>query len=370
MDNQTNSGEINIFNFLKQAGDFDIFPYEGNINFEDSNKYQKLELSTAQKIYINALIQQLPLAVTASNMPQMYTLTFPEGLPHTLMHLKNGGFATSIIGADGKIVGMASLTPMVAEAAIIGIFTAMSILTGQFFLCQINKELQKINQKLDEIISFLYGDKKAELLSEVSFVKCAYENFNSIMAHEQQRIATISGLQQAKKIAMKDIEFYINDLENTINSIEVNGKIVTNIVESAEKSYQSKDCLDLSTQLYIMSSLMEIYYAQNHDEKYIKYVEEEMYHYIEKSEKRLLSSFSTLKGIVSRAKEKKLKDENNQLVDKEKLQQKCEKIEISLKEESGVAMRKSLSSALHMATQKTEYYLSNNGDVYSKVLNL
>lgn len=185
MDNQTNSGEINIFNFLKQAGDFDIFPYEGNINFEDSNKYQKLELSTAQKIYINALIQQLPLAVTASNMPQMYTLTFPEGLPHTLMHLKNGGFATSIIGADGKIVGMASLTPMVAEAAIIGIFTAMSVLTGQFFLCQINKELQKINQKLDEIISFLYGDKKAELLSEVSFVKCAYENFNSIMAHEQ-----------------------------------------------------------------------------------------------------------------------------------------------------------------------------------------
>ena len=109
------------------------------------------------------MIQQLPLAVTASNMPQMYTLTFPEGLPHTLMHLKNGGFATSIIGADGKIVGMASLTPMVAEAAIIGIFTAMSVLTGQFFLCQINKELQKINQKLDEIISFLYGDKKAEL---------------------------------------------------------------------------------------------------------------------------------------------------------------------------------------------------------------
>jgi len=69
-------------------------------------------------------------------------------------------------------------------------------------------------------------------------------------------------------------------------------------------------------------------------------------------------------------KEKKLKDENNQLVNKENLQQKCEKIEISLKEESGVAMRKSLSSALHMATQKTEYYLSNNGDVYSKVLNL
>lgn len=365
MDNQTNSGEINIFNFLKQAGDFDIFPYEGNINFEDSNKYQKLELSTAQKIYINALIQQLPLAVTASNMPQMYTLTFPEGLPHTLMHLKNGGFATSIIGADGKIVGMASLTPMVAEAAILGFFTAMSVITGQFFLFQINKELKKINQSLDKIVEFLYGDKKAELMSEVNFTKYVYQNYTSIMTHEQQRIATISGLQQAKKVAIKDVEFYMCDLENTVNDMKENWNIGTNIGHC----YQSKDCLELSMQLYIMSTLLEMYYSQNYDKNYIKYIEDEICSYIRKSEKRMLKSFSSLQTVLDKANPKKMKDKNGKMIDKDKLREQCNKVVQILEDEEETPMQKSLHSILQAATKKTEYYLTNNGDVYSKVLN-
>ena len=61
-------------------------------------------------------------------------------------------------------------------------------------------------------MDFLYGDKKAELMSEISFTKYAFENYASIMAHEAQRAATITSLQSAKKVAMNDIEFYIHDL--------------------------------------------------------------------------------------------------------------------------------------------------------------
>ena len=74
----------------------------------------------------------------------------------------------------------------------------MAFASGQYFITQVNSELQKINQNIDKILEFLYGDKKAELLSEVSFVKYAYENFSSIMAHDEQRVATIASLQNAK----------------------------------------------------------------------------------------------------------------------------------------------------------------------------
>ncbi len=365
MDNQTNSGEINIFNFLKQAGNFDIAPYEGNINFEDNSKYSKLELNTAQKIHINALLQQLPSAVMAEKLPQMYTITFPEGLPHTLMQLKNGGFSTSIIGINGKIAGAASLTPMVAEAAILGFFTAMSVITGQFFLFQINKELKKINQSLDKIVEFLYGDKKAELMSEVNFTKYVYQNYTSIMTHEQQRIATISGLQQAKKVAIKDVEFYMCDLENTVNDMKENWNIGTNIGHC----YQSKDCLELSMQLYIMSTLLEMYYSQNYDKNYIKYIEDEICSYIRKSEKRMLKSFSSLQTVLDKANPKKMKDKNGKMIDKDKLREQCNKVVQILEDEEETPMQKSLHSILQAATKKTEYYLTNNGDVYSKVLN-
>lgn len=57
----------------------------------------------------------------------------------------------------------------------------MSIASGQYFLSEINNNLSAINQKADKILEFLYGDKKAELMSEVSFVNFAYQNYNSIM---------------------------------------------------------------------------------------------------------------------------------------------------------------------------------------------
>ena len=70
-----------------------------------------------------------------------------------------------------------------------------------------------MRMNLDKILEFLYGDKKAELMAEISFVKYAYQNYNSIMSHESQRTATIASIQEAKKVAMKDIEFYMNDLD-------------------------------------------------------------------------------------------------------------------------------------------------------------
>ena len=118
MNNQTNLTETDIFRLLQQTADFDITPYEGNINFDDSSKYTKLELSTAQKIHINALLQQLPSAVIAGKLPQMYTITFPEGLPHTLMQLKNGGFSTSIMSSFFGFSSSTALTALGDSSAV------------------------------------------------------------------------------------------------------------------------------------------------------------------------------------------------------------------------------------------------------------
>lgn len=356
MDNQNNSIESINFEALQKACDFNIAPYEGAINIENSSQYKKIELNAAQKTHLSALLQQVPSAVMTGKLTQMYTITFPEGLPHTLMQLKNGGFATPIIGADGKIAGMASLYPAMAEAAIFGVFTAMSVVTGQFFLFQINKELKKINQRLDKIIEFLYGDKKAELVSEINFTKYVYENYISIMTHKEQRIATISGLQQARKVAIKDIEFYMFDLENTINSIKSDRDIVPNL----EKCYQTKDCLDLSVHLYMTSGLLEMYYAQNHDRNYIKY--------IEKSEKRMLGSFSKLHLLISNAKEYYLKDKDGKQINKSDIEKQSREVVEALEDVGNSSIRKFLHFALNAATEKTEYYLSRNGDVYSKAL--
>lgn len=52
--------------------------------------------------------------------------------------LSKGGVGSSIVERGKGIVGSASLSSMATQAAVLGVFTAMSIATGQFFLTQIN----------------------------------------------------------------------------------------------------------------------------------------------------------------------------------------------------------------------------------------
>ena len=73
---------------------------------------------------------------------------------------------------------------------------------------------------------------------------------------------------------MNDIEFYIHDLGSTVESSEKDLKKVL------DKTEQIRDSLRLSLELYTMSSLMEVYYAQNFDAAYLQYLQQETYSYL------------------------------------------------------------------------------------------
>lgn len=272
------------------------------------------------------------------------------------MALQQGGVGSSIV-SNGKILGAASFYPMLGQATVFGIFTAMSIATGQFFLFQITKELRMINQKLDEIMKFLYGDKKAELLSEVSFIKDACDNYVSIMAHESQRMATIVSIQEAKKVARKDIEFYMNDLKQRIESGKKKDfKFLDDLIDNAIKPVEEN--LELSLLLYFLSSLMEVYYAQNYEEAYICNLKESIKSHVDLCNAQLGHYNGMLMGHLENCKVSG-KDEP-------KLQERKENLRLSndAKHKKYNDLCETLYSVLHTATQKAEYYLKADGEVY------
>ena len=343
-----------FFDIMKQDVGFDIAP--AKVDLEDSRRFTKLEISPAQKMHLSALVQNAPAAIAEGAVAQAYFVKFPEGLPHTLVTLKQGGVGSMIRGGNGKFASHASFYQFQAQALVLGAFTAMSIASGQYFLAQINSQLEMMQKKLDDVLQFLYGDKKAELISEMKFAQYAYANFSSIMDNEIQRIATITSLQEGKKIAMKDIEFYIEDLDQKANREVKDGKGWAAVTEEA---FKTKECLELSIQLYVMTTVLEVYYSQNQDQTYLDYLEKDMTTYVSKCDKRILSSFSTLKGRVAGHKAKPLgKADLADLV--KEIDKSLEKL--SQGEES--ELQKSLHDALNIAEQSTEYYLNANGDVY------
>lgn len=348
--------EQKFFEIMQQSGVFVINPCETILDLDDPSHYTKMETTLSQKMQVNVFLQNMPLAITAGVMSNAYIVSFPEGLPHTLTALKQGGFS-SIVKVDGKFAGSASFYEMSAQTIILGAFTAMSVATGQYFMAQINKKLNLINQKMDKILEFLYGDKKAELMSEISFVQYAYQNFASIMEHDTQKIATISSLQEAKKVAMKDIEFYLGDLDAKVAE-EARG--FSNLGMIIENAFQIRDSLDLSIQLYIMSSLLEMQFAQNMDKGYISYLEAEIITYIDKCDKRILSNFSSLKGRVDAYKAKPMEK-----VDKIPSVTKISELIDSLNSGVESDIRKAIRVALHASEKKEEYLVSKDGDIYT-----
>ncbi len=339
---------------IKDYFNFSVEPINENFN---SSSFKKLNIPKSQQGHIDMLVSQFPQLNSASTLKNAYAVKFPDGInTGHLMPYRNGGVGTPIQGDDGKIIAHASLHELKSQAVVLGAFSAMSIATGQYFLSEINSKLDMLNQEIDKVLDFLYGDKKAELLSEINFVQYAHKNFSSIMQHEDQRIATISGLQAAKKVAMKDIEFYMCDLDAKANT---STKSYNDFYKLSEDSFLIKDSLELSTQLYVMSSLMECFYAQNTDTEYINEVKNSTLYYINKCNSRILSDFSKLNGHNNGFKQGVIKK-----VDTEYLDNKFKTVISALTVGEDSQMRKVIDTALNNALSIDTYYMNNKGEVF------
>ena len=118
------SPTLDVVRSMKEAGAIEVKTC--NFDFTDKRRFTKLELSQGQATQLCGLLQHLPAAVGAVGMAQAYTVSFPEGLPHILTTLKQGGFSTVIRGENGKIAGTASLYSMGSEGDVCGIRSVFS----------------------------------------------------------------------------------------------------------------------------------------------------------------------------------------------------------------------------------------------------
>lgn len=113
-----------------------------------------------------------------------------------------------------------------------------------------------------------------------------------------------------------------------------------------------------------MSSIMEVYFAQNQDSEYLRSIEKDMLAYIDKCDKRMLGSFSTLKGMINGYKPRPMEK-----IDKSTCENQVANLVDSLNSGEESEMRKAVRSALCVSTKSAEYYLNSNGKMYVKLNN-
>lgn len=369
MDNTTNKDASKNLQVLQEKYNIEVKPCN-TMNIEDNPKYKRLDLTRDQKSQISALVGQLPSVAIAGIMSNAYLVKFPENLPNTLMKFKNGGVGSAIMGESG-IVGQASFFQIGLGSLTVLAFSAMAFATGQYFLKQINSELNVLNSNIEKILDFLYGDKRAELVSEINFAQYAYQNYNVLMQNDFQRTAIIGSLQESRKVAIKDCEFYLDDLEKTVknNTTDLQG-----LESDITKAFNIKKTLDASMDLYVTSAILEVYYSQNFDGTYLKYVEKDVSTYINKCEMVIHSAFDNLLKRINdnpdRAGNSALwmlpNKEPQVLPNRENSVGEIKKIIESLRNTEESEFKKVLHSSLTLPTENKDYCISADGDVYVK----
>ena len=336
-----------------------IFPSDLSYDFSDTTRFQKIEFPEQLVLSANSILQLLPDAAISNLAASAYVLKFPEGVQGTLMNLRRGGQTTSIVDASNHFTGTASIHPVnPAAVALFNIFSIASFATGQYFLSDISSKMSEINRKLDDILKFLESTKRAELLSELTFVKYAVGNYATIMLSEPQRFATLSNLQRSKIRAIADIEFYTTELEHRVTA------------KGAEKDQNpvlnTKQNLDLASQLYAISSIMEPYYAQNWNSSYLSNISNEATQLLGFSKNRVAQAIGTYAKAIQNSHTETFTSKLRK-AGFTPIEARIISISEELTNQIQHPLIATIDSALHKPMQESELYLTRDGSIYQKL---
>jgi len=253
----------------------------------------------------NLLFSQIPTLFATEQLSGAYKVIMPPGVSGQLMQYKDGLLGTPIL-KDGKVVGHSGLKSMSSLVTPMLIFTAMSIVTGQYFLSQINKSLSEILDEVKKIKDLFLLKEESNLFSHGIFLPY----FNN---SEQLKSATIGNIQRVINELSASAYFYSNNIIHLLNSIEktgINGELsVSEIKQNLEK-------LKVSLELRNIFIVMEFAFSHNFDSTTIDNVKNNIINgnievFTPLVERVILTNEIMKKNLVSEAKtlakQKKLK---------------------------------------------------------------
>lgn len=261
----------------------EILDSNSNNSLINIQRVEDISIKNLKKINgmsrVNMLLQQLPLSTAISRNNTLngaFKVIVPEGATGTLMKYKNGLLGTPIIGENKKIVAHAgleeiksiSLTPVM-------LFSAMSVITGQYFMSRIDESLSKIEKNVSEIIELIYDEKESDNLAIYNFFKYVNINLQTLIDNREMKVATLTNIQNYNNKLYSNILFYsksikrlIKDLKLVIELNLLNGKKLERVEEIDNRMEEIVKQQHLCYQLLCIGKVCEIQIAQCYDKEY------------------------------------------------------------------------------------------------------
>ncbi len=253
---------------------------------EDMAESGYIQISNAHIGQIGMMFQHLPgLATNAVSCHGTYRVYFDKSLG-VLQQAKQGdGFLRANVvkaGTNNGLTGQALLKaasygPLVANA----VFSALSMVTGQRFLSEINGKLSQIDEKINAIQKFLENAKRSDLLARNSFLQDVIRTFEFIQTNDFQKQATINQLQRVRIECFSDLllysTFFNQKKEELANLVEEKSKKTEGKINEKINGIGDNFLLyKFALLTYSLSYYLEIMLSGNMDSRYIDFVKKDI----------------------------------------------------------------------------------------------
>lgn len=244
----------------------------------ERESYLKIDKAIVGKV--DSVLQQLPqIMLRDAYSGEVYRAVYDKGLGVLQKSAQYPGMKLGNVvapDANNHIRDVArwqelSVAPQIASS----VFSAMSMITGQYFMTQINNNLVQIEKGVSEIRKFLEDDKLSKLASEEEFLQMTQKTMHFILDNEVQKHSTLASIQKIRMDSLANINFYkmqINNLENISSRKDKADDIINNVQNVcfliSEYWY--------SLYLYCFAVYLEPVVAQNLDSSYLGVLKADM----------------------------------------------------------------------------------------------
>lgn len=198
--------------------------------------------------------------ITSAGGEGLYKVSFPNGVSGTLQRASKDGKLIGSIMDGGKITGQARLTPVSIDPTQLVIAAT---------LAQVNMKLDALQKGQEDIIHFIEQDKKSQLLTDCNNLADIYSTYRYNSDNSVFIGAKINLIQNIKREADKNIDFYKNRLENSMqksNSLHVGSQAK----DLLNRSIENLNYYKLALYNYSFSTFIEVMFLQNFNSEYLE----------------------------------------------------------------------------------------------------
>lgn len=175
----------------------------------------------------NALLRDLPFLANQLRAEReaacAYKVIFDKGLGVLQQSASNSERLRANVvefGSNNKIVGQAELESLHLKVTSpsLAVFEVASIITNQYYLARIDKELTSLHKELKNVTRLLENSKESELCSHERALQSVSDNLSDVLQNDDYRRSTLYNVQHIRMSALSLVEYYHRERINVLET--------------------------------------------------------------------------------------------------------------------------------------------------------